>query len=603
MNLYDNNDDHNNVRSARFDMLRVVRENEGFVKNKNFELNVIEPLNILISSETRNQTGNKIAQIVFFEGTTNQAVLHYHTTNPESECAILNFANSKYPGGGYLNGSMAQEEELCRTIIDLYPSLKLNFTEFNWWEQIKYSPNLSLYKLDKVQSNGKYTFCKTPPKRISVSVITAAAPNLSTDETEKEEFLKNYRLTFEKLKNVIRECCFAPLNKGIDVLVLGAFGCGAFSPSRDIQSRMKYKYNSIVASLFIEVLTENPNLLTFYNYICFAIPSGDNYDEFKSQFQLNNIKIEEVIPLPVPKPVRQEIPKINYFNDTQQFDFGNDNYYSRNGWDHNKTPYTYNESSYSNDYSKTRYTSNELRHHHNESIYSGSYGKYSDRRTKRRYNFGGFSGYKFTEVKIRKENDFDDFTKRITDQGKTALGEILSGHKETHWMWYFFPQLDTLGMSDNSKFYGLKSLQEAEIFLQNVILGPFLIKMTKAVKRNMDVGIKMVDLFGTIDRQKFLSCMTLFYYASKNNDNQKIYNLFEECKQFVEIEMNEKDKKTMVLCGDEVTEDIIKETTQEVFLVDSNGTIQEVTTGKTPVQNENPQYETHTDSVYDFLNM
>lgn len=63
----------------------------------------------------------------------------------------------------------------------------------------------------------------------------------------------------------------------------------------------------------------------------------------------------------------------------------------------------------------------------------------------------------------------------------TALAEIRSGKKRSHWMWYIFPQIEGLGFSANSKFYSIKSMAEADSYIRHSILGPRLIEITRAL--------------------------------------------------------------------------------------------------------------------------
>ncbi len=65
-----------------------------------------------------------------------------------------------------------------------------------------------------------------------------------------------------------------------------------------------------------------------------------------------------------------------------------------------------------------------------------------------------------------------------------ALEEIRNGKKETHWMWYVFPQLNGLGYSEISKFYGLEGWEEAFAYMQNPVLSARLIEATEAVMNN-----------------------------------------------------------------------------------------------------------------------
>src|SRR3954449_6578700 len=62
-----------------------------------------------------------------------------------------------------------------------------------------------------------------------------------------------------------------------------------------------------------------------------------------------------------------------------------------------------------------------------------------------------------------------------------ALAEIRSGRKQSHWMWYIFPQFDGLGFSSTSKRYAIKSIAEAEAYLAHPVLGPRLLECAEAV--------------------------------------------------------------------------------------------------------------------------
>ena len=53
----------------------------------------------------------------------------------------------------------------------------------------------------------------------------------------------------------------------------------------------------------------------------------------------------------------------------------------------------------------------------------------------------------------------------------TALAEIRSGHKRSHWMWYIFPQLQGLGMSSTAQYYGIHGIEEAKRFIAHPGLG------------------------------------------------------------------------------------------------------------------------------------
>lgn len=62
-----------------------------------------------------------------------------------------------------------------------------------------------------------------------------------------------------------------------------------------------------------------------------------------------------------------------------------------------------------------------------------------------------------------------------------ACAELKAGRKETHWIWYIFPQLRALGRSGTAKFYGIASLDEAVAYLAHPVLGPRLQQITNIV--------------------------------------------------------------------------------------------------------------------------
>ena len=92
-----------------------------------------------------------------------------------------------------------------------------------------------------------------------------------------------------------------------------------------------------------------------------------------------------------------------------------------------------------------------------------------------------------------------------------ALSEIRAGKKQSHWIWYVFPQIKGLGSSSNSEFYGLVSLAEARAYLNHPLLGQRLKEATAVllVHRSQNV----TSILGEIDALKFKSCLTLFSLA------------------------------------------------------------------------------------------
>ncbi len=93
-----------------------------------------------------------------------------------------------------------------------------------------------------------------------------------------------------------------------------------------------------------------------------------------------------------------------------------------------------------------------------------------------------------------------------------ALAELRSGHKQSHWMWFVFPQLEGLGMSETAKRYGIRSLDEARAYLGHAVLGARLIECAEAVLQV--TGKSAHDIFDSPDDRKLCSSATLFAQVS-----------------------------------------------------------------------------------------
>ena len=91
---------------------------------------------------------------------------------------------------------------------------------------------------------------------------------------------------------------------------------------------------------------------------------------------------------------------------------------------------------------------------------------------------------------------------------KTALKEVQNGKKETHWIWYVFPQMLGLGRSCYANLYGIKNKEEAEEYLKHKVLGKRLREVTNALLEHE--GKPADDIFGYPDTMKVKSSMTLF---------------------------------------------------------------------------------------------
>ena len=104
------------------------------------------------------------------------------------------------------------------------------------------------------------------------------------------------------------------------------------------------------------------------------------------------------------------------------------------------------------------------------------------------------------------------FTKAQKDVYNGVLRELRSGRKRTHWMWYIFPQIDGLAYSSTSKYYSIKSLEEARQYLRHPVLGKRLVECSEVV---LSVeGQSASEIFGYPDDLKLKSSMTLFAAAA-----------------------------------------------------------------------------------------
>lgn len=98
---------------------------------------------------------------------------------------------------------------------------------------------------------------------------------------------------------------------------------------------------------------------------------------------------------------------------------------------------------------------------------------------------------------------------------KTVKEELSSGKKQTHWMWFIFPQLIGLGRSQLAKYYGIESLLEAQAYWDHPLLGTRLRECISIVS-NLSCGAE--EIFGEIDAIKFQSCLTLFLQINASNN-------------------------------------------------------------------------------------
>lgn len=217
---------------------------------------------------TPSKKGDVYLNNVFVTGNrTFEAAIELSRVYPKHRIAVLNFASAANPGGGVRNGSSAQEESLCRCST-LYPCLD---TDRAWKEfysphrknpsplhnnDIIYTPSVTICKSD----DGRFT--RLPEDDfVDVDVITCAAPNLR--ERPSNQY-NNYGMDLDAANisdetlygiHLERARCILNVAKehGAKVLVLGAFGCGAFRNDPHVVARAYREALKDYAGDFVEI--------------------------------------------------------------------------------------------------------------------------------------------------------------------------------------------------------------------------------------------------------------------------------------------------------------------------------------------------------------
>jgi len=222
----------------------------------------------------------KKGTIKFFEGFSEDM-----TMRNNNDICTLNFANKNKPGINFPNSGRTQEEQLLRKFPNLFFALM----------SIKYPiENNEIIVTDYVQMicDNEYKIIDVDQRRCSM-FVTIPAPD---HYTEKFDF----ELVMNKIKNII----MAPIHfklKQSNIkylpkkLILGAWGCGAFLPTKSIFSKILKNipkelqncetYQELIANMFYHILI-NLEFAKFYDEIIFAIPKNDiNYDMFARVFK------------------------------------------------------------------------------------------------------------------------------------------------------------------------------------------------------------------------------------------------------------------------------------------------------------------------------
>jgi len=194
--------------------------------------------------------------------------------------AALNFASAKNPGGGFMNGAIAQEECICRAsglywCLMAFDKMPNHYYEVN--RKLK-GPNRALYSNCMIYSPGvpvirNDTIDGTLLEEIyKIDVITAPAPNAGVF-SKHTGLPEDHPQVVSALKTRIYRVLALAASEKCDALVLGAFGCGVFRNDP-----------TIVANTFKELL--HTKFKGIFKTVGFAIltQTGANFKSFKSAF-------------------------------------------------------------------------------------------------------------------------------------------------------------------------------------------------------------------------------------------------------------------------------------------------------------------------------
>ena len=91
-----------------------------------------------------------------------------------------------------------------------------------------------------------------------------------------------------------------------------------------------------------------------------------------------------------------------------------------------------------------------------------------------------------------------------------VVAELRAGRKESHWMWFVFPQAAGLGRSAMSERYAIRSADETRAYLAHPILGARLRECMALVEAALARGRTAEEIFGAVDAMKWRSCVELF---------------------------------------------------------------------------------------------
>ena len=132
--------------------------------------------------------------------------------------------------------------------------------------------------------------------------------------------------------------------------------------------------------------------------------------------------------------------------------------------------------------------------------------------------------FRRNEELVYRQEGLERFVKAQKRDYQVALAEVRAGKKQSHWIWYIFPQMYGLGHSCYANLYGIRDKKEAKEYLKHKILGKRLREITMALLEHDACSAE--DIFGNLDAMKVRSSMTLFDIVSPEDIFNEILNKF-----------------------------------------------------------------------------
>lgn len=132
--------------------------------------------------------------------------------------------------------------------------------------------------------------------------------------------------------------------------------------------------------------------------------------------------------------------------------------------------------------------------------------------------------FRRNEELVYRQQGLERFIEAQKRDYQLALDEVRAGKKQSHWIWYIFPQMYGLERSYFAQLYGIRDREEAEAYLNHEILGKRLREITMALLG--DGAYSAEEIFGDLDAMKVRSCMTLFDVISLEDIFAEVLNKF-----------------------------------------------------------------------------